>query len=160
MGDVNCGRKHLRWVLAPGPQIHQIPRWLDYNSAMDNRRQQCIDAVRNTIEASVALREDLVRGEVVGLQMIERLQAGADINECIYEAGENPAELRQTSADAHEFYGRQRHDLRAVFMAAAQESGMSVTEIANRIGVSRQLIQRSVRHPDDEDELSPASGMP
>ena len=125
---------------------------------MDNRRQECIDAVRSTIEASVALREDLVRGEVVGLQMIERLQAGADINECIYEAGESPAELRQTSADAHEFYGRQRHDLRAVFMVAAQESGMSVTEIANRIGVSRQLIQRSVRHPSNEDELSPVSG--
>jgi len=125
---------------------------------MDDRRQECIDAVRNTIEASVALREDLVRGEVVGLQMIERLQAGTDINECIYDVGENPAQLRQTSADAHEFYGRRRHDLRAVFMAAAQESGMSVSEIANRLGVSRQLIQRSVRHPHDEDELSPASG--
>ena len=127
---------------------------------MDTRRQECIDAVRNTIEASVALREDLVRGEVVGLQMIELLQAGADINECIYEAGENPAELRQTSSEAHEFYGRQRHDLRAVFMAAAQESGMSVTEIANRLGVSRQLVQRSVRQPYGEDELSPLSSTP
>ena len=104
---------------------------------MDDRRQECIDAVRNTIEASVALREDLVRGEIVGLQMIERLQAGADINQCIYEAGEKPAELRQTSSDAHEFYGRRRHDLRAVFVAAAQESGTNVTEIANRLGVSR-----------------------
>ena len=127
---------------------------------MDNRRQECIDAVRNTIEASVALRDDLVRGEVIGLQMIDRLQAGADINECIYEAGENPAELRQTSADAHEFYGRRRHDLRAVFMAAAQESGMSVTEIASRLGVSRQLIQRSVRQPYGEGEPSPEIGMP
>ena len=145
-------------ALSPALQVHQQRLCLDYNGDMDTRRQECIDAVRNAIEASVSLREDLVRGEVVGLRMIERLQAGADINECIYEAGENPAELRETSSDAHGFYKGRRHDLRAVFMAAAQESGLSVTEIANRLGVSRQLIQRSVRQPPGEDELTPMAG--
>ena len=112
---------------------------------MDNRRQGCSDPVLDTIGASVALRDALVRGEVIGLQMIDRPQAGANINECIYEAGENPAELRQTTSAAHEFHGVRRHDRRVVFMAAAQESGMSVTELAGRLGVSRPLIQRSVR---------------
>jgi len=141
-------------------QIHQYQHGLDYNGPMENRRQECIDAVRNTIEASVALRKDLVRGEIVGLRMIERLEAGAAINQCIDEAGENPAELRRTSSDAHEFYGRRRYDLRAVFMAAAQESGMTVTEIADRLGVSRQLIHRSVKQPYGEDERSPVAGTP
>jgi len=140
--------------------IHVLQLGLGYNGAMDNRRQECIDAIQASIEASVALREDLVRGEIVGLRMIDRLEAGADINQCIYEVGENPSELRQASADAHEFYGRRRHDMRAAFMAAAQESGLSVSEIAHRLGVSRQLVQRSVREPWDQDPFSDAVGVP
>ena len=54
------------------------------------------------------------------------------------ECLDNTEERRTTSQG----YGRDRHNMRIIFIGGALDEGLSVTEIARRLGVSRQLVQR------------------
>ena len=129
-------------------------------------RNDCIAAVQASIDASVALREELVHGEAVGHRMIAGLLAGVDIPDCVEAAGERPADLRQASADAHDIYRQKRHEMRALFLRAAHDSGLNDSEIARRLGVSRQSVEKSLKdaghgEPTTVDHPSrPVSGEP
>ena len=108
-------------------------------------RDQCIAAIQHSIETSIALRHDLERGEQIGHRMIAALLDGVDIHNSVEAAGESPAELRQTSADVYELYRQRRHEMRALFLAAARESGLSDSELARRLGISRQAVEKTLK---------------
>ena len=118
---------------------------------MTVHRNECIAAIQASIDASVALRDELVRGEAVGHRMIAALLAGVDIPDCVEAAGERPADLRQATADAHDIYRQRRHDMRALFLMAAHDSGLNDSQIARRLGVSRQSVEKSLKEADHED---------
>jgi DNA-binding NtrC family response regulator len=118
---------------------------------MTVHRDECIAAIQASIDASVALRDELVRGEAIGHRMIAALLAGVDIPDCVEAAGEHPADLRQASADAHDIYRQRRHDMRSLFLMAAHDSGVNDSEIARRLGVSRQSVEKSLKEVGPED---------
>ena len=121
---------------------------------MTVHRDECIAAIQASIDASVALRDELVRGEAIGHRMIAALLAGVDIPDCVEAAGERPADLRQTTADAHNVYRQRRHDMRALFLMAAHDSGLNDSQIARRLGVSRQSVEKSLKEAGHEDPTS------
>ena len=96
---------------------------------------ECIAAIQASIDASVVLRDELVRGEAIGHRMIAALLA----------------DLRQATADAHDIYRQRRHDMRALFLMAAHDSGLNDSEIARRLGVSRQSVEKSLKESGHED---------
>jgi len=118
---------------------------------MTVQRTECIAAIEAAIDASLALRDELVRGEAIGHRMIAGLLAGVDIPDCVEAAGACPADLRQASADAHDVYRQRRRDMRALFLMAAHESGLNDSQIARRLGVSRQSVEKSLKEAVHED---------
>ena len=121
---------------------------------MTVHRDECIAAIQASIDASVALRDELVRGEAIGHRMIAALLAGVDIPDCVDAAGERPADLRQTTADAHDVYRQRRHDMREHLLMAAHDSGLNDSQIARRLGVSRQSVEKSLKEAGHEDPTS------
>jgi DNA-binding NtrC family response regulator len=118
---------------------------------MTVHRDEGIAAIQASIDASAALRDELVRGEAIGHRMIAALLAGVDISDCVEAAGERPADLRQATADAHDIYRQRRHDMRALFLLAAHDSGLNDSQIARRLGVSRQSVEKSLKESGHED---------
>ena len=121
---------------------------------MTVNRDECIAAIQASIDASVALRDELVRGEAIGHRMIAALLAGVDIPDSVEAAGETPADLRRASADAHDVYRQRRHDMRALFVMAAHDSGLNDSQIARRLGVSRQSVEKSLKVAGDEESTA------
>lgn len=104
-----------------------------------------IQAIEETMAASAALREHLKRTERIGRRMVSALQQGAAISDAVEAAGECPAELRQTAQDSLDNYESCRHRMRELFMVASLEEGLSIGEVARKLGVSRQLASRLIR---------------
>jgi len=118
---------------------------------MTINRDEYIAAVQASIDASIALREELLRSEAVGHRMIAALLAGVDMADCVDAAGERPAAMRQAWADAHENYLLRRHDMRWLFLRAAHGAGLNDSEIARQLGISRQSVEKSLKEPGHED---------
>jgi hypothetical protein len=104
-----------------------------------------IRAIEETMAASEALREHLKQGERIGRKMVSALERGTPISEAVEAAGERPAELRQTSQDFLADYESCRHRMREFFMLASLDEGLSIGEVARKLGVSRQLASRLIR---------------
>ncbi len=113
--------------------------------------ESAIQAIEDSKAASQALREHLKRTERVGRRMVSALKRGVAISGATEAAGESPAELRKTSKDYLSTYELCRHRMRELFMLAALEEGLSIGEVARRLGISRQLASRMVH---DAGEIS------
>lgn len=96
-------------------------------------------AIEETMAASEALREHLKQGERIGRKMVSALEQGTPISEAVEAAGKHPAELRQTSQDLLGNYESRSHRMCEFFMLASLDEGLSIGEIARKLGVSRQL---------------------
>ena len=103
-----------------------------------------IEAIEQTMAASAALREHLKRTEGIGRRMVTALERGAAISDAVEAAGEFPSELRQTTQDSLGNYEACRHRMREYFMLAALKEGLSIGEVARKLGVSRQLASRLI----------------
>jgi transcriptional regulator GlxA family with amidase domain len=94
------------------------------------------------MRASAELRAALREGETVGRRMIKKLQNGVAISSAVEEVGANASDLRRSAAEHLSRYEHRRHEMRLTFVKAALDEGMTIGELARRLGVSRQLMAR------------------
>lgn len=109
---------------------------------MDRSHRAAVAAIRETISASQALRSNLRSGEAVGRKMIKKLESGIPISEAVSAAGGDSADLRRVANECLAEYERCRHKMRIAFISFSLDEGMSIGEIGNALGVSRQLASR------------------
>jgi len=94
------------------------------------------------MQASAELRAALREGEAIGGRMIKKLQNGVAISGAVEEVGANASDLRQTATEYLSRYEQCRHEMRLTFVKAALDEGLSIGEVARKVGVSRQLMAR------------------
>jgi hypothetical protein len=161
-----------RAILAPSDSsyldfIHQplhlfCDRWCIAASGIRGRvtsTEGAILVIEETVAASVALRAHLKRTERIGRKMIISLELGAAISEAVEAAGGHPAELRRTSQEILDNYELSRRRMREFFMLASLDEGLSIAEMARRLGVSRQLASRLVLEARKASQVSPPTAI-
>ncbi len=94
------------------------------------------------MEASAELRAALREGETIGRRMIKKLRNGVAISSAVEDAGANASDLRQSAAEHLSRYEQRRHEMRLTFVRAALDEGLTIGEVARKVGVSRQLMAR------------------
>jgi DNA-directed RNA polymerase specialized sigma24 family protein len=114
-----------------------------------------VRAIEETVAASEALREHLKRTERIGRKMISALQRGAALSEAVDVAGESSGELRRTAAEYLSHYEASRHRMRNVFMLGSLDEGLSIGEMARKLGISRQLASRLIHEARESQSLMP-----
>ncbi len=106
------------------------------------------------MRASAELRAALRDGETIGRRMIKKLQNGVPISNAVEEVGANASELRRSAAEHLSSYEHRRHEMRLTFVGAALDEGLSIGEVARKLGVSRQLMARFAKEARDGDRGS------
>jgi len=101
------------------------------------------------MQASAELRAALRDGEAIGRRMIKKLQNGGSISNAVEEVGANASELRRSAAEHLSCYEHRRHEMRLTFVEAALDEGLSIGEVARKLGVSRQLMARFAKEARD-----------
>jgi hypothetical protein len=101
------------------------------------------------MQASVELRAALRDGETIGRRMIKKLKNGVPISSAVEEVGASASELRQSAAEHLSCYEHRRHEMRLTFVGAALDEGLSIGEVARKLGVSRQLMARFAKEARD-----------
>jgi len=110
---------------------------------MPRREPPLIRETRKLIESTEHLKAELVAYQEAAEEMVSTLRPGAAASATI-EMMERlkVAELRErvTAAIAH--FEAARHSVRVELVAAAQEEGRHLSDVARALGVSRQLTSR------------------
>jgi hypothetical protein len=114
-----------------------------------DQRALAITTVKETIEASIKLREGLVAGEAIGREMIHWLEQNIPISQSVTAAGSDAASQRATTNELIADYTNCRHRMRVAFMLPSLEEGMSISDIADQLGVSRQVVDKLVHEARD-----------
>jgi hypothetical protein len=109
---------------------------------MDRQHAAAIASVERSIKSSEVLRASLDEGEAIGRQLIAGLETGSAISSTIEDLGLSASTLRQNATQLLADYELRRHEMRITFIGAALDEGLSISEIARKLGVSRQLLQR------------------
>lgn len=112
------------------------------------------------MQASAELRAALREGETIGRRMIKKLQNGAPISSAVEEVGASASELRRSAAEHLSCYEHRRHEMRLTFVGAALDEGLSIGEVARKLGVSRQLMARFAKEARDGYRVSGAGRSP
>ncbi len=112
------------------------------------------------MQASAELRAALREGETIGRRMIKKLQNGAPISSSVEEVGASASELRRSTAEHLSCYEHRRHEMRLTFVGAALDEGLSIGEVARKLGVSRQLMARFAKEARDGYRFSDAGHSP
>lgn len=112
------------------------------------------------MQSSVELRTALREGETIGRRMIKKLQNGVPVSNAVEEVGANASELRRSAAEHLSCYEHRRHEMRLTFVGAALDEGLSIGEVARKIGVSRQLMARFAKEAQDGYRVSDTEPSP
>ena len=121
---------------------HRAPR-LPKIIRVDDAIERVIGDVLRYSEVGDRLAERLVRQSVWNLEDIERLRSGSTLGESV-RATRSADRSRELTRLLDEFE-HVRRDLRTSVTAAALHEGMTITEIGDIFGVSRQLANRLVK---------------
>ena len=109
---------------------------------MDRLRADAIASIERTIESSEALRAHLEVGEETGREMIAKLETGIPVSTAVDAVGLTASALRTNLSQHLDDFEHRRHEMRILFIGAALDEGLSIGEIARKLGVSRQLLSR------------------
>jgi hypothetical protein len=107
---------------------------------MSSARDEVISDIHRLMDSGQALRDQLLesrKGFALGLELLEN---DTPLSEAMTEM--NSAERRVRMTDLLTEFDECRHRLRISITAAGLEEGMTVTEIGQAFGVSRQLAAR------------------
>ncbi len=110
---------------------------------MDPAIERVIEHIQRYSEAAERLGRRLEEQQVWNREDIQRLRAGATLSESA-RATHSADRRRDLTRIMAEFEARRR-EIRAAVVAAGLEEGMSVSEVADIFGVSRQLANRFVK---------------
>jgi len=119
--------------------------------ADESVKVRAVESIRATITASERLREGLLNGENIGRTMIEAIESGVSVAHSTDASGQDASTLRSSMNDLLEEFQHARHKMRIAFMLPSIDDGMSISEIARTLGVSRQLAQRLVHEAREEE---------
>jgi hypothetical protein len=110
---------------------------------MDPAIERVIELIGRYSEAGDRLRERLDTQRAWNDEDIARLRAGTRLSESTKQtrSADRSRDLTRILAE----FETSRREIRAAVVAAALEDGMSITEIADIFGVSRQLANRFVK---------------
>jgi len=110
---------------------------------MDPAIERLIEHIERYSEAGDRLAERLAAQRTWNDEDIERLRDGVTLAESTAQTGsaDRSRDLTRIMAD----FERSRREIRAAVVAAALGEGMTITEVAEIFGVSRQLANRFVK---------------
>jgi len=110
---------------------------------MDEAIERVIEYVERYTQAGERLVERLQAQRAWNLEDIERLRNGMTLGQSTQatNSAERSRELTRILAE----FEQSRREIRAAVVAAALDEGMTISEIADIFGVSRQLANRFVK---------------
>jgi len=120
--------------------------------------ERVIEHIERYTESGDRLIERLQTQRAWNFEDIERLRAGARLEESTRDTGsaDRSRDLTRILAE----FEQSRREIRAAVVAAAVEEGMTITEIADIFGVSRQLANRFVKDARTLGYLPPSTTGP
>ena len=110
---------------------------------MEASIERVIEYIERYTAAGDRLAQRLVDLRSWNTEDIERLRSGVPISESTRVTGS--AERSRTLTRLLEEFEASRRGIRAAVVAAALDEGMTITQVAEIFGVSRQLANRLVR---------------
>jgi len=108
------------------------------DGAVDSSK--AIDALEQTLEASSALRVELLRNEASVRRMIHELRGGTSFVDAVQEGGHSAQELRERVDDPLDRYREARRKVRLAMIEDCLRAGLSRGRIAALLGVTRQRV--------------------
>jgi hypothetical protein len=100
------------------------------------------------IESIDHLRTVLQGFSKLNARMCKRIDDGADLGATLESLG--GPETRRQMTEALEQFETARHRVRLSMFALAEEQGMSISEVARGLGISRQLASRLAAEAEDK----------
>ena len=110
---------------------------------MDPAIERVIEYIERYSAAAGRLRTRLEAQQAWNSEDVGRLRAGASLSESVKAT--RSADRRRDLTRIMDAFETSRREIRAAVVAAALAEGMTITEIADIFGVSRQLANRFVR---------------
>jgi len=101
---------------------------------------EAVAAVERTIEASEALRAELLEGEVAARGILGQLRAGVPLEETVPTPGRSSAAVRDAVQRQLDDYLESRRRVRLALIDACLRSGLTRGQIAGILGVTRQRV--------------------
>ena len=99
-----------------------------------------VAAVERSIEASEALRAELVKGEAAARRVLAELRSGGSIIGSVSGSCASAVEARDDVRRHLDGYLESRRQVRMVLIDACLRSGMTRGQIAGLLGVTRQRV--------------------
>jgi len=110
---------------------------------MDPAIERVIEHIERYTEAGERLAERLRAQSTWNDEDIARLRSGSSLSDSV--AATRSAERSREMTRALDEFEQSRRAIRAAVVAAAVEEGMTIPEVADIFGVSRQLANRLIR---------------
>ena len=114
---------------------------------MSRRSNTLIREAAALIDSIEHLRAVLQQFAKLNARLSKRIGAGGDLGETLEALG--GPDTRKEMTEALEAFETARHRLRLAMFALAEEQGMSISEVARGLGISRQLASRLAAEADD-----------
>ena len=108
---------------------------------MTTKRDALVDEIGHLTEASITLREVLVRNERAIADLAQRVLAGESVLEA-FNAMDGAMQRHREMPETLEEFESARHSLRLALFNLALEQGATASELGRRLGISRQLASR------------------
>ena len=106
---------------------------------------EVVETLDRAIAASEALRGEMLLREDQLRRARVAVAAGTPVLDALEDEGHYVLERRHQGTDAFDDMIQLRHDVRLAALTCGLDQGLTMTELAHRMGVSRQRISQLVR---------------
>jgi hypothetical protein len=115
---------------------------------------KAIAALEQTLEASAALRLELLRNEASTRRMVHELRSGVPFADAVQDGANSAMELRERVNDPLDHYREARRLVRMAMIEDCLRAGLSRGRIAALLGVTRQRVTILAKDVDYRDPPS------
>ncbi|HYA69096.1 MAG TPA: hypothetical protein VED63_10225 [Acidimicrobiales bacterium] len=118
---------------------------------MPTKRDRLVREIRGLMSASDALSDVLERYKAANATLIDRVKAGESVLEAL-DGLQVPMRRHRELTETLEEFEAARHRVRRSLIALSTSQGASLSELARKLGISRQLASRlAAGTPDPND---------